>query len=129
MGAPVKVQWTREDDIQHSFYHHLGGADRGGGRRQRQGDRLASSQRRAIDHLHLPGGYGLQFFIEYGMGFADMPFDVANIQCENGKAMAHTRIGWFRSVSNIPRAFAVQSFAAELANELGRDQERSSCSS
>ncbi len=45
-----------------------------------------------------------------------------NVRCENGKAMAHTRIGWFRSVSNIPRAFAVQSFAAELANELGRDQ-------
>jgi isoquinoline 1-oxidoreductase beta subunit len=56
------------------------------------------------------------------MGFADMPFDIANIRCENGQAMAHTRIGWFRSVSNIPRAFAVQSFAAELAHELGRDQ-------
>ena len=56
------------------------------------------------------------------MGFADMPFEIANVRCENGKAMAHTRIGWFRSVSNIPRAFAVQSFAAELANELGRDQ-------
>ena len=35
--------------------------------------------------------------------------------------MAHTRIGWFRSVSNIPRAWAVQSFASELAAELGRD--------
>jgi isoquinoline 1-oxidoreductase beta subunit len=56
------------------------------------------------------------------MGFLDMPFDIANIRCENGKAMAHTRIGWFRSVSNVPRAFAVQSFAAELAHELGRDQ-------
>ena len=41
---------------------------------------------------------------------------------ESGLAPAHTRIGWFRSVSNVPRAFAVQSFAAELANELGRDQ-------
>ena len=35
--------------------------------------------------------------------------------------MAHTRIGWFRSVSNVPRAFAVQSFAGELAHELGKD--------
>jgi isoquinoline 1-oxidoreductase beta subunit len=50
-----------------------------------------------------------------------MPFDIENISCENGQTMAHTRIGWFRSVSNIPRAFAVQSFAAELAQELGRD--------
>jgi isoquinoline 1-oxidoreductase subunit beta len=64
---------------------------------------------------------GYQFFIEYGMGFADMPFDIANIRCENGKALAHARIGWFRAVSNIPRAFAVQSFAADMAHELGRD--------
>src|SRR4029450_8377366 len=36
-------------------------------------------------------------------------------------AVAHTRIGWFRSVSNIPHAFAVQSFVAELAAAAGRD--------
>ena len=35
-----------------------------------------------------------------------MPFEIANVQCENPEAAAHTRIGWFRSVSNIPRAFA-----------------------
>ncbi|MEM8762131.1 MAG: molybdopterin cofactor-binding domain-containing protein, partial [Pseudomonadota bacterium] len=33
-----------------------------------------------------------------------------------------TRIGWWRAVSNVPRAWAVQSFVAELAHELGRDQ-------
>src|SRR4030095_808637 len=38
------------------------------------------------------------------------------------EAQAHTRIGWFRSVSNIPHAFAVQSFVAELAAAAGRDQ-------
>ncbi len=31
------------------------------------------------------------------------------------------RIGWFRSVSNIPHAFAIQSFVSELAHEAGRD--------
>src|SRR5207249_11043737 len=39
----------------------------------------------------------------------------------NPDAVAHTRIGWFRSVSNIPHAFAVQSFVAELAAAAGRD--------
>jgi isoquinoline 1-oxidoreductase beta subunit len=34
----------------------------------------------------------------------------------------HTRIGWFRSVSNIPRAFAVQSMVGELAHATNRDQ-------
>jgi isoquinoline 1-oxidoreductase beta subunit len=40
---------------------------------------------------------------------------------ENPQATAHTRIGWFRSVSSIPHAFAVQSFVAELAAAAGRD--------
>ena len=56
------------------------------------------------------------------MGLVDMPFEIANIQCENPEAAAHTRIGWFRSVSNIPRAFAVQSMVGELAPPPSRDQ-------
>src|SRR5688500_14753132 len=55
------------------------------------------------------------------MGLIDMPFEIANVQCENPEAAAHTRIGWFRSVSNIPRAFAVQSMVAELALATKRD--------
>ncbi|MEM7042539.1 MAG: molybdopterin cofactor-binding domain-containing protein, partial [Pseudomonadota bacterium] len=123
VGAPVRVQWTRQDDVQHSFYHTT------------SAERLEV----ALDADDKPTGLlyrsvapsilatfaedsGYQFFIEYGMGFADMPFEIENIRCENGQAMAHTRIGWFRSVSNIPRAWAVQSFAAELAEELGKDQ-------
>jgi isoquinoline 1-oxidoreductase beta subunit len=58
---------------------------------------------------------------ELGMGFVDMPFEIANIQCENPEAPAHTRIGWFRSVSNIPHAFAVQSMVAEIAHATNRD--------
>jgi isoquinoline 1-oxidoreductase beta subunit len=123
IGAPVLVQWTREDDIQHSFYHTtsverieaaLDASNKVVGWRHRS---VAPS---IISTFAEDTGH--QFFIEYGMGFVDMPFDIANVSCENGQAMAHTRIGWFRSVSNIPRAFAVQSFAAELANELGKDQ-------
>ena len=123
VGAPVRVQWTREDDIQHSFYHttsveRIEAAVDGNGKVT--GWRHRSVAPSIISTFQEDTGH--QFFIEYGMGFVDMPFEIANIRCENGKAMAHTRIGWFRSVSNIPRAFAVQSFAAELANELGRDQ-------
>jgi isoquinoline 1-oxidoreductase beta subunit len=40
---------------------------------------------------------------------------------ENPVAQAHARIGWYRSVSNIPHAFAIQSFVAELAAAAGRD--------
>ena len=55
------------------------------------------------------------------MGVTDLPFDIPAIRLENPAAIAHTRIGWFRSVSNVPHAFAVQSFVAELAHAAGRD--------
>ncbi len=97
--------------------HRLGGADRGRSRQERQGDRLAAPQRRAKHRLDLRGRRRThQRGLELGMGLVDMPFEIANIQCENPEAAAHTRIGWFRSVSNIPRAFAVQSMVGELAH-------------
>jgi isoquinoline 1-oxidoreductase beta subunit len=55
------------------------------------------------------------------MGFVDLPFAIPNIRCENPEAAAHTRIGWFRAVSNVPHAFAVQTMVAEIAHALGRD--------
>jgi len=58
---------------------------------------------------------------ELGMGVINVPFAIPNVRIENPEATAHTRIGWFRSVSNIPHAFAVQSFVAELAAAAGRD--------
>ena len=43
------------------------------------------------------------------------------MRIENPAAQAHTRIGWFRSVYNIPHAFGIQSFVSELAHAAGRD--------
>ncbi len=55
------------------------------------------------------------------MGVIDVPFAIPNLRCETGEAEAHSRIGWFRSVRNIPHGFAIQSFVAEIAHALGRD--------
>lgn len=123
LGVPIKVQWTREDDIQHSFYHttsleRIEAAIDGTGKISAW---RHNSVAPSILSTFAPDS-GHQFFIENAMGHVDVPFDIPNIRCDNGPAMAHTRIGWFRSVSNVPRAFAVQSAAAELAVQLGRDQ-------
>lgn len=123
VGAPVRVQWTREDDIRHSFYHTTSAerisvaVDAGGKVTGWRHNSVAPS----ILSTFAPDG-GHQFFIETGMGLIDMPFDIPNVLAENGKAMAHTRIGWFRAVSNIPRAWAIGSFVSELATELGKDE-------
>lgn len=122
-GVPILLQWTREDDMQHGFYHTV------------SVERIEA----AIDDKGKVAGWlhrtvapsiistfkpddGYSFPIEYGMGFVNTPFEIPNVRCENGKAMAHTRIGWYRSVSSIPHTFAVQSAVGELADKLGRDQ-------
>jgi len=58
---------------------------------------------------------------ELSQGVIDIPYAIPNIRCENGEALPHVRIGWFRSVLNIPHAFGVCSFADELAHAAGRD--------
>jgi isoquinoline 1-oxidoreductase beta subunit len=54
-------------------------------------------------------------------GWTDMPYDIPNLQIENGPAKAHVRIGWLRSVANIYHAFGVQTFTDELAHRAARD--------
>ena len=57
-----------------------------------------------------------------GMGWVDLPFDIANHRAENGPAENHVRIGWMRAVANIYHAFAIHSFVDELAHAAGRDR-------
>ncbi len=122
MGAPVKVIWSREDDIQHDYFHTVSveridaGLDQSG--------KVVAWRHRSVAptilSIFAPDPKHEAPF-EQGMGLVDNPFDIANLRCENGAAEAHTRIGWFRSVSNIPHAFAVQTMADEIAAAAGRD--------
>jgi isoquinoline 1-oxidoreductase subunit beta len=123
LGVPVKVQWTREDDIRHDFLHTVS-VERIEAGLDKSGKVIAWRHRSAAPTIlsTFKAGAKNGFPIELGMGLVDMPFEIANVQCENPGAEAHTRIGWFRSVSNIPRAFAVQSMVGEIAHATGRDQ-------
>src|SRR5207247_4499160 len=56
-----------------------------------------------------------------GLTAIDIPVSMPHVALDHPEATAHTRIGWFPSGSNIPHAFAVQSFVAELAAAAGRD--------
>ena len=121
-GKPVKVTWTREDDLHNSYYHtvsveHLeAGVDA-------QGKPVAWLHRTVAPTIISTFNVDAknEAPLELGMGVINVPFAIPNIRIENPEAIAHTRIGWFRSVSNIPHAFAVQSFVAELAAAAGRD--------
>src|SRR5437764_970860 len=121
-GAPVKVTWTREDDLHNSYYHTVSverleaGLDAGG----KPVAWLHRTVAPTIISTFNPEAKNEAPF-ELGMTAINIPFVIPNLRIENPDATAHTRIGWFRSVSNIPHAFAVQSFVAELAAAAGRD--------
>ena len=122
VSAPVKVTWTREDEIHHDYYHtvnaqHLEAALDPQGRVYAWLHRTVFP---AIPSTFLPDvRYASDN--ELSQGCLDVPYAIPNIRCENGEAVPHVRIGWFRSVINIPHAFAVCSFADELAHAAGRD--------
>ncbi|SDK97493.1 isoquinoline 1-oxidoreductase, beta subunit [Franzmannia pantelleriensis] len=121
-GRPVRVQWTREDDLHHAYFHAVS-VDRLEAGLDTEGKALGWRHRTlspSIASLFAPDPEHKQDF-ELGMGFTTVPFDIPAMRLENPDASAHVRIGWFRAVYNLPHAFAIQSFAAEMAAAAGRD--------
>jgi isoquinoline 1-oxidoreductase beta subunit len=120
-GKPVKVVWSREDDIQFDSFHSVAamyfkaavGTD---------GKPTAWLQRSVFPPIastfdkteYADAG-------EIGLGFSDVPYALANHRAENGPATAHTRIGWLRSVANVYHAYGIQCFTDELAHAAGKD--------
>lgn len=121
-GKPIRVQWTREDDIQHSFYHAVS-AQHIEASLNEKGNIEAYLHRTAFSPImstfqegaSAPGGF------ELDLGFTDNPILAPNMKLERGEAPAKARIGWMRSVTNIFHAFAVQSFINEAAHKAGKD--------
>jgi len=122
MGKPVKVVWTREDDIKFDYYNAVAsmymkaavGAN---------GKPTAWLQRSAFPPIpsifDVNAVYGDAAHLQ--QGWTDIPYDLPNLRVENGPAKAHVRIGWLRSVANIYHAFGIQCFTDELAHAAGRD--------
>jgi isoquinoline 1-oxidoreductase beta subunit len=121
-GKPVKVVWSREDDIKFDVYHSVAamymkaslGSD---------GKPTAWLQRTVFPPIGSTFDVSANYSSpdELGLGFTDVPFALANFRAENGPATAHVRIGWFRSVANVYHAFGICSFADELAHAAGKD--------
>lgn len=121
VGRPVKVTWTREDDVRFGYYHAISAQyfkatiDRNqsvSGWLQRTAFPSIMSIFSAVDAA--PAGW------ELDLGFSELPVEVANFQSEYHAVKAQVRIGWLRSVCNVYHAFARCSFIDELAHKLGQ---------
>lgn len=122
VGAPVRVQWTREDDLRNSYLHSVAahrleaGLDATG----KVSAWLHRSAYPSISATFAPDvpGAGPD---ELTNGASDVPFDIPNMSVEVCPAVAHTRIGWMRSVNAIHHGFAIGSFVDELAHAARKD--------
>ncbi|MBE0392896.1 xanthine dehydrogenase family protein molybdopterin-binding subunit [Flavobacterium sp. PL002] len=119
--APVQVVWTREDETQHGYYHTVS----------------AQYMKASLDEKGNVTGWLHRFAFppikstfdptaDYPNGWeiesaSEVPFGIKNFQIEVGQAPAMVRIGWLRSVINIPHGFSINVFTDELAHAAKQD--------
>jgi len=121
-GKPVKVVWSREDDIKFDTYHSVSAMYMKAALGE-DGRPTAWLQRTVFPPIGSTFEASAVYSTpdELGLGFSDLPFAIPNHRSENGPATAHVRIGWLRSVANIYHAYGIQSFSDELAQAAGKD--------
>ncbi len=122
LGRPVKVVWTREDDVKFDYYNAVAAMYMKAAC-DAKGKPTAWLQRSVFPPItsifDVNAVYGDPPHL--AQGWTDLPYDLPSIRIENGPAQAHVRIGWLRSVANIYHAFAIQCFTDELAHRAKRD--------
>ncbi|PYQ39125.1 MAG: aldehyde oxidase, partial [Acidobacteria bacterium] len=121
-GGPVKLVWTREDDMTHDFYrptsyHQMSGA-------------LDAEGRPVVLKFHLtsPSVTSRLFppVVKDGVDpfmteAAAVPYDIPNQLADVVIHDTGLRVGYWRSVSHALNSFAYESFMDELAAAAGKD--------
>src|SRR5437870_3668850 len=122
VGAPVKVMWTREDDITHGFYRPA----------------TYNLFRATLDARGVPAAWftrmvGPGILIQKGRAQAgtidaaaveavrNMPYDVPNLRIEWTNKDLGIPLGFWRSVGPSQNGFIIESFIDELAHLAGKD--------
>ena len=122
---PVKVVWSREDDIQGGYfrpvaYHSVAGS------LDNANNPLAWRHRVVCQSflLNTPfEGVMVKDGVDLAAveGVADMPYDIPNLRVEWQRAPSGVPTLWWRSVGHSHTAFVVESFVDELAHAASKD--------
>lgn len=114
---PIKVSWSREDEIQNGYYHAIS-AQSYKALFDTNNKPTALLARTGFPSISSTFAEGVEYPSggELDLGFVDVPFALPNLRYEAVKAQAHSRIGWMRSVCNIQHGFSVGSFVDEMAH-------------
>jgi isoquinoline 1-oxidoreductase beta subunit len=122
VGVPVKLVWTREDDITHDFYrptsyHQLAGGLDAQGRPVALKFHLTSPS--VTSRLFPPVvKEGVDPFMTEA---AVVPYDIPNQLADVVIHDTGVRVGYWRSVSHALNSFAYESFMDEMASAAGKD--------
>ena len=123
--APVRLQWTREDDVQGGYYrpmyvHKLrAGLDESG--------RLVGWQHRIVGQSILAGTPFEGALVKNGIdqtsveGANTLPYAIPNLAVEVRNTEVGVPVLWWRAVGSTHTAFSTEAFIDELAEAAGQD--------
>jgi isoquinoline 1-oxidoreductase beta subunit len=134
VGAPIKLIWSREDDIRHDQY-------RPAARHVLRGGLGAAGLPELWSHLVVCPSIIAKFLPRWLPGFAtrlagplkggvdsnaiegaaELPYAIPNLEVRYQRADLGVPVGFWRSVGHSHTAFAVECFLDELAGLAGRD--------
>ena len=121
VNAPVKVLWTREDDMRHSTYrpssyHQLSAVLDG------SGWPVAFSHRIVMPSINVQKGFPAENGVDSEVkDEASFVYDIPQVSIDYVMPETPVPLGWMRSVNALPIAFASESFLDELAVAGGKD--------
>ncbi len=123
IGKPVKLVWTREEDIAHDRFRPQA-ALRFQAAFAADGTPTALAIRTAVGSLLRSLGRSK---VESGIepmaveGLANHPYEVASTRVDCVLKNTHIPVSFWRSVGSSQNAFAIESFIDEMAHEAGQD--------
>ena len=122
-GAPVKLVWSREEDIQHDFYRPISSAKMTAGldangmpvawNTRISGQSITASQNPSAVKNNMDQGFLVLFH--------DSVYDVANLKVDYAMRITHVPVGYWRSVNHSQNAYFHEAFLDELAHAAGQD--------
>lgn len=121
-GKPVKLMWSREEDMQHGFYRPASLVRMKAGL-DANGNVVAFHSKVACPSiLALLRPEGIDKGIDFSAvrTFNDMPYTIANQQCDYAMKNPHVPVGFWRA-PGLQNAFYRECFVDELAAATGKD--------
>ncbi len=125
-GVPVKVIWTREDDMAGGWYrpaflHAIEGGVDASGNAVSWRSRLVGQSIMAGTPFAAAMMKGKDYDPASVEGVDDLPYAIPNVTVESHQAEINVPVQWLRSVGHSHTAFAVECFIDELAALAQKD--------